>query len=210
MPSAYQQEMQQFMNVFDNSLFLFLTAGPDAPRPLVGIASFLASDIVPILALTMVVAWVRARPGWRGPLLDAVAAGLLGLSLVQVIGWLVYRPRPFELGLGANLLHHVPENSFPSDHATLMFAIAASLCLSPLRRAGFLLLPFAMMAGWARIYLGVHWPTDIFGGAVLGSACAWLILGLPSRQWFWHAVERSYELALRLFHLPSAIFPRRR
>lgn len=197
------------MNAFDTSLFLALTAGLDAPGWLIVVASTLASGVVPVVAIALALAWVRARPGCRGALLDAVAAGLLGLAVVQVFGWLLYRPRPFELGLGLNLMRHVPENSFPSDHATLMFALAVALSLSRLRPAGVVLLPLALLVGWARVYLGAHWPTDILTGAVLGAACAVLIGRLDGRAGLWAVVERFYEAALRKLHLPPAIFPRR-
>lgn len=83
----------------------------------------------------------KATSGWRPALVDAVAAKAFGLGFVKVIGWLHYRPRPFEAGLGSNLLGHLPENSFPSVRATQMFALAFGLLVTaPLRRAGLVLL----------------------------------------------------------------------
>ena len=115
------------MQALDTKLFHLLTAGPDAPGWLVLVASGLASAIVPLVAAGLVLFWLMGRS--RPALLNAVAAGLLGLGVVQVIGAMAYRPRPFEIGLGLNLMNHAPENTFPSDHATLMFALAVSLAL---------------------------------------------------------------------------------
>lgn len=184
------------MQAFDTLLFQMLTAGPAAPGWLALVASVLASAVVPLVALGLVVFWIMGRS--RPALLDAVAAGLLGLGFVQVIGVLAYRPRPFEIGLGLNLMNHAPENSFPSDHATLMFALAASLAMSPLRKFGLLLLPIGLAVGWGRVYLGAHFPLDILGGAALGVLCAFIIRSVPWRGALWTMIERVYLRVLGL------------
>jgi undecaprenyl-diphosphatase len=174
----------------DTTLFQVLTAGPAAPGWLGSLAWGLASGVVPLVAVGLLVAWMRGLA--RFSLLDAVAAGLLGLGVVQVMGALAYRARPFEVGLGLNLMHHVPENSFPSDHATLMFALAASLYLSRLRRLGIALAGLGIGVGWGRIYLGAHFPGDILGGAVLGLLSALAVKQVPWRLPLWGLIERIH------------------
>lgn len=196
------------MQSFDTTLFLAMTGTVHSPDWIVALASFLASAVVPLVAAAIVVAWVRPQAGWRFALLDAVAAGTLGLGLVQVIGALHYRRRPFEAGLGSNLLNHLPENSFPSDHATLMFALALGLLLAePLRRAGFVVLALALSVGWARVFLGAHYPSDILGGAALAVLCVGLVKSLSWRKAIWSALNRVYETLLTRLHLPQALFP---
>lgn len=173
-------------------------------------AAFLATWVVPLVVAGIALAWIRARSGWRPALLDAVAAASLGLALVQVIGWLHYRPRPFEAGLGYNLMQHLPENSFPSDHATLMFALAFGLLASRLRGAGVALLALALAVTWARICLGAHYPSDIAGGAVLGLVCLGVVRTLGWRQAIWAALTRLYDAVLGALHLPQSLFPRGR
>lgn len=184
------------MQALDTTLFQLLTAGPAAPDWLVFVATVFASAVVPLAAVGLVVLWVVGRS--RPALLDAVAAGLLALGLVQIIGALAYRPRPFEIGLGLNLMNHAPENSFPSDHATLMFAMAVSLALSPLRKFGLVLLPLGLAVGWGRVYLGTHFPLDILGGAALGALCALIVRTAPWRRALWSLIERAYLRVLRL------------
>ncbi|MGV8987251.1 MAG: phosphatase PAP2 family protein [Cypionkella sp.] len=197
------------MQTLDTALFLWLTASLQSPGWIVALATALASYVVPLVVVALVLAFVRARPGWRPALLDAVASGALGLALVQVISALHYRPRPFEAGLGANLLNHVPENSFPSDHATLMFALAFALLASqPLRRAGGVLLALAVAVSWARVYLGVHYPSDLLGGAILALLCVALVHFLAARFGVWRLAIGVYEGALRQLHLPQRLFPR--
>jgi undecaprenyl-diphosphatase len=174
----------------DTTLFQLLTAGPDAPGWLVLFASALATAVVPLVALGLVIAWIRGHA--RHSLLDAVAAGLIGLGAVQLMGAVAYRPRPFEVGLGLNLMHHLPENSFPSDHATLMFALAAAFVLSSLRWAGLTVAILGIGVGWGRVYLGAHYPGDILGGAVLGVLCALAVKRVTERLALWGLVERTY------------------
>lgn len=197
----------------DTALFLWLTGTLHSPIWSVGLTKFFASAVVPLVAVAvaLAVARVRARPGWRRALLDASVAGALGLSLVQVIGWVHYRPRPFEAGLGANLLNHLPENSFPSDHATLMFALAfGPTAAAPLRKSGAVLLGLALAVSWARVFLGVHYPSDILGGAILAVFCVGLVKSVTVRQRLWVRVVDLYEGLLRQMDLPRRLFPRER
>ena len=65
---------------------------------------------------------------------------------------------------------------FVSNHAANTFALAVFLCLlirNKLFMAGILL--WACLVSYSRIYLGVHYPGDILGGAILGSLIAWLV-----------------------------------
>jgi len=59
--------------------------------------------------------------------------------------------------------------SFPSGHASVLFALAFSAFAFD-KLTGWLLVAVAALNGFARIYAGVHWPTDIIGGALLGGA----------------------------------------
>ncbi len=94
-------------------------------------------------------------------------ADLCAYGLKLAIG----RPRP-DL---RPLVGLPPDGSFPSGHTATSFAGAAVLaCFAP-RLAPFLYL-LAAAIGFSRIYVGVHWPLDVLGGAVLGTAVALLVL----------------------------------
>ena len=93
-----------------------------------------------------------------------------------------YQPRPFA---NAALAHHtyiglpIPEsqalyiwNSFPSDHAALFFSLATGIFLIS-RKAGALLYLYVLIfIALPRVYLGLHYPTDILAGGILGITCA--------------------------------------
>lgn len=67
--------------------------------------------------------------------------------------------------------------SFPSGHTAAAFLLA-TLCLIVYGAAGLILLPWAICVGISRVVLGVHFPTDIIAGALLGSSIAFLAASL--------------------------------
>ena len=99
-----------------------------------------------------------------------VAVFLASGALEHIFKFLVGRPRPSGFSLG-----------FPSGHTTAAaaFAVLAVYLLSrgglrPAARLSLQIFAIAMMilVGWARIVLRAHWPTDVLGGLLLGTACA--------------------------------------
>jgi undecaprenyl-diphosphatase len=111
---------------------------------------------------------------WRRPplfLLVALAdfsGQLISYGLKQWIG----RERPSQVYASPKPLVHAPhDGSFPSGHATVSFACATILTFyAPRAAPGFFLLAAAI--AWSRVYVGVHYPLDVLGGAVLGVAIA--------------------------------------
>ncbi|MEA2194331.1 MAG: hypothetical protein QOG42_765 [Solirubrobacteraceae bacterium] len=125
----------------------------------------------------------------------AVAGGLAAaaaLACAQVVSRLVDRPRPFVADpSGVHLFAgHAADAGFPSDHATAAFAIAVALLLRD-RRWGAATLALAIVLSAGRVALGLHYPTDVLGGAALGAAAA-LLLHLPRAR---ALVDRVADLA---------------
>ena len=65
------------------------------------------------------------------------------------------------------LIQHAADSSFPSEHATAAFALAAGLMTYRLRY-GMMLTGIAALIAFSRVYVGVHYPYDVIGGAVIG------------------------------------------
>jgi membrane-associated phospholipid phosphatase len=73
--------------------------------------------------------------------------------------------------------------SFPSDHAALAFALATGILVVSPRVGSLAMIYVALLVCLPRVYLGIHWLTDILGGAFIGVAMAWLLTrpGVRSR-----------------------------
>lgn len=104
------------------------------------------------------------------------AACALTLDLIAcnlVLKPLIGRVRPFALRPDLFLLVPPPgDASFPSGHTAASFAAVFALKTagSPLWRPA---LALALVTAFSRLYLYVHWPTDVLGGAALGAAVGW-------------------------------------
>ncbi len=163
------------MEQLNQSLFLLLNAGQNTSGVAVVTATLLADGLIWIIPVGLVIGWLRGSSATRRVLIAAMVSGLIGLLINQVFGLIWYHPRPFEIGIGQTLITHVRDSSFPSDHLTLIWAIAFSLLLhKQFRSAGWALVLLGIPVAWARIYLGVHFPLDIFGAAFVALCSAGL------------------------------------
>ncbi|KDQ68588.1 phosphatase PAP2 family protein [Streptomyces halstedii] len=106
-----------------------------------------------------------------------LAAGIALIINIPIRGF-VERPRPFNDHQGLEVLVQGKEDfSFVSDHATMAMAIAVGLFVAN-RKFGLIALVLAVLEGFCRIYMGVHYPTDVIGGFALGTAVALLLAPL--------------------------------
>ena len=131
------------------------------------------------LAALLVAFVLTSRDRRRAARRAVIAAGLsagLALGVAQVIARVVDRPRPFVADPSSVHLfaRHAADAGFPSDHATAAFAIAVAILLRD-RRWGAVALAFACVLAVGRVAMGVHYPSDVLGGAALGAACALLL-----------------------------------
>ncbi len=163
------------MEELNRSLFLAINASADASAPMRSLAMFLAQWLIFSVPLLLAGLWLRGTRQQRAVAVTATLSIVFALGCNLLISSLWFHPRPFMLGLGQNFLAHAAESSFPSDHATVMFALACGLILAWLRKPGRLVLLLGALVGWARVYLGVHFPFDIAGSLLVSLASAWLV-----------------------------------
>ncbi|GAA2623650.1 phosphatase PAP2 family protein [Streptomyces axinellae] len=122
----------------------------------------------------------EAVTGFAG-LLWAPLAALIALAVNIPIRGFVERPRPFLEHKGVEVLvQGKTDFSFVSDHATLTMAIAVGIFMVH-RKFGLYAIALAVLEGFCRVYMGVHYPTDVIGGLALGTAVALLLA--PLAMW---------------------------
>ncbi len=152
--------------------------------PLDQVMKFSAADLVFFVAPLLLLLWFWPAPSAARALNQRVAgAALIGILIAalggMVAGHLYHEARPFVSDLSTRqLIGHSADNSFPSDHT--WFAFAAGTAIVWWRRlVGALALVVALLIGFARVFVGVHWPVDILAGALIGlvagSLAAWTV-----------------------------------
>ncbi len=128
-----------------------------------------------LITALLLLFFLRFHKFWRAVVGSLLSALLARLVLTNIIYWLWARPRPFEAIEGVKTLLEDPGNaSFPSGHAAFYFAIAFFL-LYKNKNAGTLFFAGALLMGLARVFAGVHWPSDILGGMVVAGIAAVII-----------------------------------
>ena len=163
------------MEHLNHTLFLALAAPAHPDLLMLALAKFFgeyAIFVVPLLAAT---GWLLGNERSRKVWLEASVSMLAGLLINQFIALLWPHPRPFMLGLGHNLISHAANSSFPSDHLTGLWAFAFSLLMHRSQRmTAIAMILLGLPMAWARIYLGVHFPLDMLGAALVAGFSAWL------------------------------------
>jgi undecaprenyl-diphosphatase len=115
-----------------------------------------------------------------------IIATMLSCAVALVVGRMMvillpFRLRPLhEIGLNFVPPYGVSEDalgklsSFPSDHAVLFFALVTGLFFVSRALGAFALVYTVVVVALPRMYLGLHYPTDILGGALVGVSISWL------------------------------------
>ncbi|MCI2810947.1 undecaprenyl-diphosphatase [Eoetvoesiella caeni] len=193
------------MENINQALFLLLNAPQHPSMALVMLAQGLADYAIWIVPAVLILGWLRGNESIRRLMLEATASGLAALLINQMIGLVWQHPRPFMMGLGHTLLSHVADSSFPSDHLTLLWAVSFSFLMHRrTRAAGATLALLGLPIAWARIYLGVHFPLDMAGAAMVAGFSAWLC----AREGY-RLVEPALRLITAVYRVLFAPFIRR-
>lgn len=193
-----------FLEAFNQSLFLQINAAPATPAWQIHLALLVANKLILLVPATLAALWLWGGPAPRSLALKALASIGVGLCLSYLCGALWPHARPFVLGLGQAFFVHKPTSSFPSNHTIIIATLAFTLIFD--RRWagwGYATLLLAAVVGLSRVYLGVHFPLDIAGGLLLAPVAAGLAVPV------WHRVGAPLTALLqgiyrKLLALPIA------
>lgn len=161
---------------FDLVLFSAINSFTPHTLAITYVARFFAEYYQYLLVAVLLSFWIwpkqdRFKNRWMvlTALLSAVAARVLVKTFILIF---YTRERPYVVLENANLLIpvRISENlhSFPSGHAIFFFAMAAAVYFFN-KKLGIFFFVSAAVMGLARVFVGVHWPSDIIGGAILGT-----------------------------------------
>jgi undecaprenyl-diphosphatase len=121
---------------------------------------------------------------------------LAGFAFSKVLKSIVMQPRPFVTLPDVRLLVSPASSySFPSVNATYAFAASSGASLTAQRMLGRLpvwgwgLLVLAIAVSYSRVYVGVHYPSDVLGGALLGISIGWLVASVGAKI----SKDRAFE-----------------
>lgn len=114
---------------------------------------------------------IEGRDGFY-PCLHMAAVGLAGTGAYKLLKTSASRPRPFEVSQAVDLgMPPLDRFSFPSGH-TLHAVVFTVVALAYYPALALILLPFTFLVAVSRVVLGLHYPSDVLAGALLGAAIA--------------------------------------
>ncbi|XAW90627.1 undecaprenyl-diphosphatase [Vibrio sp. CDRSL-10 TSBA] len=162
------------MESFNHWLFLLINPSHQPSPALLELAKLCAELPVFLIPLCLALLWMRDKHS-KTVAFNAGLTTVLALAVNYAISLVWYHNRPFVDHLGIKLISHASDSSFPSDHITLFASVAFYLCFEKsLRKLGLVLLALSLSTGWARVFVGVHYPFDILGGYLISALTALL------------------------------------
>lgn len=187
------------VNAFDRTVFLWWNGMAGRNAFVDALAVFSAQYAIFVVAALMVVLWFalpRGNVALRRQLLYAGLSAVVAIVINYVIAHIWDRPRPFVVypHLVHQLAQHAADASFPSDHAAVAAAVAFAL-RGQSRALQFVFWLLTVLIILARVFVGVHWPTDVLGGAVVGFIASSLVLAFSG------SLRRPADYVIRLFHV---------
>ena len=202
--------MIDFLSSLDRSVFYFFNttiANPffDATMPYVTDWHKFFGGRILFALLWILLMW---KGGKKGRILGLLIFPLITLSdqfSSAVIKPIFARPRPCHVIDGQQVIQHLrllvdcgSGYAFPSSHATNNFALATFFSLH-YRRWTWLWMMYAALMGVSRIVVGVHFPSDILGGAIIGALCAMIVNAI------WSIFAKKYPVLAIDSFLPNGI-----
>ena len=164
----------------DTQLFYFLNNLAGQSQFFDGIVIFLASYLAYILIAIFFLFLLFIEHSWREKIqifvITVVSALIARFGITELIRFFYHRPRPF-IDHTVNQLLTNDNWSFPSGHATFFFAVATAVYLY-IKKWGIFFFIGTILITVSRVIAGIHYPSDIIGGAFIGIAVAYAVFYL--------------------------------
>ncbi len=160
------------------SLFRFINSFAGSNVSLDKAMIFAAQYLIYTVPLFLLALWIMGNDKKKKEALLVFLSVLASLTLAWLITKFYYHPRPFVVGLGKELIKHAADSSFPSDHATFIFAVAFALLLIKEYWESLIFFALFLAVGFARVYCGIHFPYDILGAipiSMLGAFASFML-----------------------------------
>jgi undecaprenyl-diphosphatase len=150
------------------------------------VITFISSELIIFFVLTALFLWRENKRRWILPLwMSLGVSGLVGFILKIMI----QRARPYQLGIIsllpglAEASHSIWNFSFPSFHAMFAFC-AIPILVEQFPRLKKVWIVFAVLVAFSRVYLGLHFVSDIIAGALIGYLIGMMIVRLEKEKGF--------------------------
>jgi undecaprenyl-diphosphatase len=171
----------------DTSVFLWINGLAGRVAVIDEFFKGIADDYFAIITACLVLLWLwfatrdsaQREKNQRIVLTAMISIGIAS-ALMLLSNHFYFRTRPFESlpASSINLLFYSPtDSSFPSNYAAVLFAIAITIFIKN-KKYGSWLLALAVLSSFGRIYIGVHYPLDILGGAAVGALATFISIGI--------------------------------
>lgn len=154
---------------FEGSILLFLQDNVRNPILDAILIPFTLSNNAGIPCILLVLIFLYFKKLRKVGILMLASLLLEFIIANLVLKNLTARIRPYEVIQGLTLIvGRAPDFSFPSGHTGSAFAVAVVIFLKMPKKYGILAIALASLMGFSRLYVGIHYPSDVIGGVLLG------------------------------------------
>ncbi len=131
----------------------------------------------PYVFALYIIWWFFQKYDFRDGIKAIAAAFVARYAVVESVRYFYPRPRPFLIHEIQNL-YPAESGSFPSGHVTFLFALSAAAYRKN-KKVGLWFFAISIFHGLTRIMAGIHYPSDILGGIIVGLAVFYIISKIP-------------------------------
>jgi membrane-associated phospholipid phosphatase len=138
---------------------------------------------IALVLLVILIAWFKRSKSVLIYFFTLVIVLLLVAAITQGLKSVIDRDRPFTTYPNIEKLSSGGDSSFPSGHTLEAFAMAAAMSLLFARKK--IIIPvytWALLVAYSRVALGVHYPSDVLAGMIIGTFIGWLVPWIFNRM----------------------------